>query len=143
MHAETSGSYTRQFVDYGIRTPTADVAHMVKIHHVVEKLTQLLQPGTLPPVDIFPFMHWVPERFWGNWFTKVMELKKETDELYSEYLDIIVRRRKKEGSRDSFADRLLDQQEKLGGNWHQQCFMAGMLMDAGSDTTAAAINTFI
>jgi cytochrome P450 len=116
---------------------------MIKIHHVVENLTRLFQPGTVPPVDIFPFLHWLPERFWGNWRTRVQKVKDITNSLYAEYLDAVIKRRAEKGSRDSYADRLLDQQDKLGWNRHEQLFMSGILMDAGSDTTSSALSTFI
>lgn len=116
---------------------------MVKIHHALDKITRLLQPGTLPPIDVFPFLRWIPEHFLGNWATLVEETKKETHELYSELLNLVVRRREVDGSKDSYADRLLDQQEKLGLTWHELIFLAGILIEGGSDTTSAAITTFI
>jgi cytochrome P450 len=115
---------------------------MVKINQVLGKTTTLLQPGTLPPVDIFPFLKLVPEVLLGNWVSKVMEVRNEMNELYASYLDMVARRRKEEGPRESFADRLIEQQDELGWSWHQLCFMAGLMMEAGSDTTSNTINTF-
>ncbi len=116
---------------------------MVQIMDVLGKTTILLQPGTLPPVDLFPFLKIIPEYFLGNWKAKVNATKREMNELYASYLDIVVQRRKEEGPKDSFADRLIEQQDDLGWNWHELCFMAGLLMEAGSDTTAITINSCI
>lgn len=116
---------------------------MVKIHRVVGNMTLLLQPGTLPPVDLFPFLRWVPESVFGNWKTRVRKTNIEINELYSEHLDMVLKRRKEEGSRDSYADRLIKEQEKQGWSRHQLYFMAGVMMEAGSDTTSAAISSFM
>jgi len=139
----SSPPVTDDITGYGIRTPHTKIKHMIQINHVLSKTTTLLQPGTLPPVDIFPFLKLVPERFLGNWVSKVMDVSKEMNELYSSYMDIVQDRRKQEGRRETFADRLIEQQQELGWTWHQLCFMAGLLMEAGSDTTANTINAFV
>lgn len=116
---------------------------MVQISKVLSETTTLLQPGTLPPVDSFPFLKLVPERLLGNWHTRVMETRKSMNELYSSYLDLVVRRRKTSGPRESFADRLIEQQEQLDWTWHGLYFLGGLMMEAGSDTTSGAINSFL
>jgi len=116
---------------------------MVRINQVLSKTTTLLQPGTLPPVDLFPFLRLVPERFLGNWLTQVLEVRTWMNELYASYLDMVVRRRKEIGPMESFADRLIEQQEQLAWTWHGLYFMGGLMMEAGSDTTSGAINSFL
>ena len=116
---------------------------MVRISQVLSKTTTLLQPGTLPPLDLFPFLRLLPERLLGNWFTQVLEVRQWMNELYSSYLDMVVRRRKETGPMESFADRLIEQQDQLGWTWHGLYFMGGLMMEAGSDTTSGAINSFL
>lgn len=115
---------------------------MVQIGQVLAKTTELLQPGTLPPVDIFPFLAWVPQSLFGNWRNKVRQTRKEINDLYLGYFDKVTQRRKVQGRVECFADRLIEQQKSLQWNHHQQAFMAGLLMEAGSDTVASAINAF-
>lgn len=116
---------------------------MLKIQNVLKQTTLLLQPGTLPPVDIFPFLNWVPQRFFGNWRDRVRDTRVEMENLYYSYLELVVKRREREGHRESFADRLLDQKEQLKWSWREMCFMAGLLMEAGSDTVALTINATV
>lgn len=116
---------------------------MVRINEVLSKTTTLLQPGTLPPMDLFPFLRLIPEKFLGNWHTQVMEVRKWMNDLYSSYLDMVVRRREQTGPMESFADRLIEQQEQLGWSWHSLYFMGGLMMEAGSDTMSGAINSFL
>lgn len=116
---------------------------MVQINSVLNKTSTLLQPGYLPPIDVFPIIKFLPQFLFGNWKTEVNATSREMNQLYGEYLDIVVQRRRREGSKGSFADHLIEQQQELGWTWHELCFMAGLLMEAGSDTTASTINAFI
>jgi cytochrome P450 len=134
---------THKSIGYGFRTPTLDTPHFVKIRRVLANETKLLEPGALPPVDLFPFLHWVPERFFGNWMSRVKKVHFEMHDLHSENFGIVERRRAQEGSRETFADRLLDEQKALGWDRCQVYFLTGGIVEAGSDTTSHGMSTFI
>jgi cytochrome P450 family 619 len=116
---------------------------MVQIGKVLANTTTLLQPGTLPPVDLFPFLWYVPQRFFGNWRDKVDETRNIMNSLYGSYLELVVKRQKEEGPMGTFADRLLQKKDELNYTWHGLYFLAGLMMEAGSDTTSGAINNFM
>lgn len=61
------------------------------------------------------------------------------NKLYSQYLDIVITRREKNVQMDSFMDKVLDLNEKLGYNRHQLYFLGGVMMEGGSDTSSAII----
>jgi len=124
---------------YGIRTPTTDTPHMTKLNTLMENWSKVMEPGNTPPVDDHPFLHWVPERFMGMWVSRAKDVGKEMNQLYSQYLDIVIRRRKQEINRASFMDIVLDQNEKLGFSRHQLYFLGGVMMEGGSDTSSAII----
>ena len=128
---------------YGIRTPHSQISHMVEINKALQNTTQLLAPGTLPPVDLFPFLFYLPHQLFGNWRDKVADTHKMMNGLYSRYMGYVVERQKKVGAMESFADRLLQQEEKLDWTRHGLNFMAGLMMEAGSDTTSGVINSFL
>jgi cytochrome P450 len=128
---------------YGIRTPHSQISHMVEINKALQNTTQLLAPGTLPPVDLFPFLFYLPHQLFGNWRDKVADTHKMMNGLYSRYMDYVVERQKKVGAMESFADRLLQQEEKLDWTRHGLNFMAGLMMEAGSDTLSGVINSFL
>ena len=102
-----------------------------------------MEPGATPPVDIYPFLKWIPERFFGNWVTRSRHIGEEMKVLYEEMLDRIVERRHQEGSRNSFMDKVLDQQEKLELSRSQLSFLGGVMMEGGSDTTSSMLLAFI
>lgn len=103
----------------------------------------MMEPGNTPPVDIYPFLHYIPQKVFGNWFSRAKGVSEEMGQLYSQYLDLVYDRRKKVGSAGSFMDTVIDQNEKLGLTRHQLYFLGGVLMEGGSDTTSSIILAFI
>jgi cytochrome P450 len=116
---------------------------MVKLYDLMENWSKVMEPGNTPPLDIFPFLKYVPERFLGMWRSRAQDVNKEMNELYSEWVEYVIERRKNSGSLDCFLDRVLDQGEKAGLNKHGLYFLMGTVMEGGSDTTSALIISFI
>ncbi|USP74116.1 hypothetical protein yc1106_01390 [Curvularia clavata] len=140
QHTKRFANSFMMSIGYGIRTPTVDTKHMVQIGKVMSNTTKLLQPGGLPPLDIFPFLRYVPQRLLGSWRDKIDETHKELNDLHLGHLDLVLERRARKGRVECFADRLIEQQKSLELNRHQQAFMIGILIEAGSDTTSSAMN---
>ncbi|KAH7412293.1 putative cytochrome P450 [Phaeosphaeria sp. MPI-PUGE-AT-0046c] len=128
---------------YGTRTPNSETVHMKKLYSLMENWSKVMEPGSTPPVDIFPFLKWVPEQFLGMWRTRAKEVSNEMNELYNTWHQYVIDRRMTSGSRDCFLDRLLDQEEKLDLDRHALYFLCGTLMEGGSDTTSSIIIAFI
>lgn len=102
-----------------------------------------MEPGNTPPVDIYPFLHWIPQKLFGNWVSRAKNVGAEMNKLYSGVLDYVQERRKTTGNKGSFMDTILDQNEKLGLTRHQLYFLGGVLMEGGSDTSSSVILAFI
>ncbi|EXM15828.1 hypothetical protein RAB80_003813 [Fusarium oxysporum f. sp. vasinfectum] len=137
--------YANSFImstTYGIRTPSHNTAHLVAINKITEHTASLIVPGVLPPVDIFPILKLVPERFLGNWRTLCIDLGEATDKLYTSILQAVIERRKIKGPRDTFTDKALDLEEHEF-SFHQLMYLTGSILDAGTDTTAATLMNMI
>ncbi|KAL3481005.1 cytochrome P450 [Aspergillus californicus] len=128
---------------YGIRTPSVDTLHMTQLYEMMEGWSKIMEPGNTPPVDIYSFLHYIPQRVFGNWMSRAKEVSREMNQLYGRYLDCVYARRRKGGSAGSFIDTVLDQNEKLGLTRHQLYFLGGVLMEGGSDTSSSIILAFI
>lgn len=102
-----------------------------------------MEPGNTPPVDIYPFLHYVPQMLLGNWVSRAKDVSNEMNKLYGRMLDHVQQRRETTGSKGSFMDTVLDKNEKLGLDRHQLYFLGGVLMEGGSDTSSAIILAFI
>lgn len=109
----------------------------------MEQWSEVMETGATPPVDIVPILKWVPERFFGNWITRSRNVGRGMDKLYGRMVSQVMQRRLKSGSRGSFLDGILDQQEKLNLTRNQVNFLCGVLMEGGSDTSSSMILAFI
>lgn len=119
---------------------------MVKLYELMEKWSQIMEVGNTPPIDIFPWLKYAPERFLGNWRTRALSVKKEMHALYEEYLDRVIERRAKHVDKKSFMDAVLDENESgkgYGFTRQQLCFLGGGLMEGGSDTSSSVILSFL
>jgi len=108
-----------------------------------------METGATPPVDIYPWLHWLPQSIFSNWVDRATRVQNGVNHLYSDLLRDIRVRRAKAGSRGSFMDTVLDQAEgekRMDGltySDHELWFMGGTLSEVGSDTTAAVITIFV
>lgn len=132
---------------WGVRSPSIDTPHMKRLYELMEDWSVVMEPGNTPPVDIFPFLHWIPEKVFGNWRSRASHVGDAMNSLYSDMLEGLERRREKVGPRFSFMDRVLDQREKLELNHHQLYFLGGTMMEGASDTSSsiilAAVQAFV
>lgn len=112
---------------WGVRSPSVDTEHMRRLYDLMENWSVVMEPGNTPPVDIFPFLHWVPERVFGNWRSRASNVGDEMNGLYSDMLKQLEEKREKKGSQGCFMDRVLDQKEKLELTRHQTWFLVGCL----------------
>ncbi|KAK4161037.1 phenol 2-monooxygenase [Cladorrhinum sp. PSN259] len=127
---------------YGTRTPSIKTKHMVKLYALMENWSKVMEPGNTPPVDIFPFLKLVPEKFLGMWRSRAQNVGDEMTKLYSEWVEYGIERHKTSGSVDCFVDRVLDD-PKVDLDRHGLYFLCGTLMEGGSDTTSSLIISFI
>ncbi|KAK5163102.1 uncharacterized protein LTR77_010886 [Saxophila tyrrhenica] len=163
-----SNSITMSLI-WGVRTPTPRTRHMQRLYSLMEIWSKVMETGATPPVDIFPWMHWLPQGVFLNWVQRATHVRDEMNALYRDFLiDIRMRRRKEGDGRGAFMDGVLEQAEgegkKMDGltyNDHGrsysetlllQCptnsttelyFMGGTLTEGGSDTTASIVTAFV
>lgn len=117
----------------------------------MEIWSKVMETGATPPVDIYPFLHWLPQSTFLNWVDRATNVKREMNRLYADFLSDIRMRRQKEGvGRGVFMDKVLDQadgeakkQPGLTYSDHEMWFMGGTLTEGGSDTSASIILAFV
>ncbi|KAH8698126.1 putative cytochrome P450 oxidoreductase [Phaeosphaeriaceae sp. PMI808] len=131
-----SNSITNSIV-YGIRTADSDSSNMQRLYKLMEEWSQIMEQGATPPVDLFPFLKRVPERFFGNYVTRARGIGHQMENLYLDILRKVEKRREGGQNLSSFMDRVLDSQEKNNLPRHQLQFIGGVLMEGGSDTSSS------
>ncbi|MCJ1403644.1 hypothetical protein MMC11_006867 [Xylographa trunciseda] len=133
-----SNSITMSLV-FGIRTKSIDDDYMKRLYFLMEKWSTVMETGATPPVDAFPLLKLIPQRFMGNWRSRAVEVGDLMTSLYTEVLQRVYDRRSLGIHKNSLMDRVLDQQEKNQFNEHQLAFLGGTLMEGGSDTSSSLI----
>lgn len=127
---------------FGVQAPSVGTSHMHRVFDALEQFVEIIQISATPPVDVSPFLKYVPESLFGYWISRAKEVKRIMLDTYTVSVDHVKNRRKRVGVRNSFVDRLLDD-KKLGFTDHRLGFTAGVLTEAGSDTTASMIMCFL
>ncbi|KHN94309.1 Cytochrome P450 [Metarhizium album ARSEF 1941] len=130
---------------FGTRTPDIKATHMKRLYRIMENWADVTEFGSTPPVEIFPFIKYLPESWFGNWRTRAQRVAEQMNGLHREWLNNVVERRKSQGSRGCFMDHALDQEDcgKLPFDRHALYFLCGSLMEGGSDTTGSTLVAFI
>lgn len=137
---------------FGIRTPSVSTPHMLELYDVMEKWSAVMETGATPPVDIFGFLKWVPESLLGYWKTRSLDVNKMMVALYRGIVGRVVKRREAGHRNASFLDTVLDATTAPGDgsgsdgltlNENELNFLAGVLMEGGSDTTASILLAFL
>jgi cytochrome P450 family 619 len=102
----------------------------------------MLEVDSAPPVDVFPFLKAIPDRFLGNWRSKANQLNRMEEAFYTKLIHHVVKRRETLGNRDTFVDRAL-QDEKSDISTHRLAFLASGMVEAGTDTSAIMFCCFL
>ncbi|KAF2135651.1 uncharacterized protein K452DRAFT_281196 [Aplosporella prunicola CBS 121167] len=133
-----SNSITNSLV-FGIRTKTHHSDYMIRLFSLMNEWSEILEFGATPPVDSFPLLKLIPEKFLGRWKSRATRVGDLMTGLYTEVLDRVINRRAQGLNKGSFIDRVLDQNEKNGLSWSKLYFLGGVLMEGGSDTSSSLI----
>ncbi|KZL82496.1 cytochrome p450 [Colletotrichum incanum] len=105
----------------------------------------MLDQGAVPPFDVFPFLQYVPDAMtpWRGWKQRAAALKKKQNGLYHDLFEEAKARIEQGKGEDSFVASLLRNNMKEGYSDVELEYIAGFLMEGGSDTTAGAFETFM
>lgn len=112
---------------------------------VQDQWTALLDLGASPPLDVWPWLKWVPDVVtpWRGWRRRAAGVKEAQSVLYKELFERGRRGIAEGGAGDSFLKKLLEGRDKEGFSDEELVYIAGFLLEAGADTTANGLLTFL
>ncbi|EPS36358.1 hypothetical protein H072_10139 [Dactylellina haptotyla CBS 200.50] len=128
---------------FGIRTPTYNIQHAKDLYDIMERWSEVMEPGNTPPVDIYPIFKYIPESIFGNWVTRVSNVGKDMEKLYA---NILQKYRSKSARKKSIHESFfytLFKEPKQEFTPHQLAFVGGVQMEGGSDTSASILTAFV
>ncbi|RYP80176.1 hypothetical protein DL769_002589 [Monosporascus sp. CRB-8-3] len=127
---------------YGKRGARFDHPDVQALYHAQDQFTAILEQGASPPVDAFPFLKKVPE-FLAPWKMRAKAVREEQKSLYLRLLRETRKRLEVGKGGDCFLRTMLQDQEKNDMDDEHVAYLAGNLMEAGSDTTASTLLSFL
>ncbi|CAL1707469.1 unnamed protein product [Somion occarium] len=142
-------THTRRFaasvilaVVFGIHCPTYENGFVAKLYSTLWEWEQVIRPGGVPPVDIFPILKYVPER-WAAWKALCRDIRKNQRKIFFGLLDICEDRMNQDRRNDCFLEHVLDKREEYGLDCEMIAYVGGTLLEAGTETSAVNIQSFL
>ncbi|KAH7343964.1 cytochrome P450 [Rhizoctonia solani] len=129
-------------LNYGIRCEAYEDPAVRGIEEAMLRVCELLMPGSKPPVEDFPWLRFVPD-FISNWKAKSRKLGKLMDKLYEDLAAIAWARGASGLNMNTLAYKLRASEGSNGLSRHFQAYIAGLVLEGGSDIVAGAILTCI
>jgi cytochrome P450 len=116
-----------------------------KFFAIQDEWAAVLDPGAMPPFEVFPFLKYVPDFLtpWRGWRERAGDLKGKQSSFYSELFQEAKAKIEREKGGETLVARLLQDQQKEGYSEIELEYIAGFLIEGGADTTALALLTFI
>ncbi|KAJ7893767.1 cytochrome P450 [Mycena leptocephala] len=127
-------------VPYGKRSYEAP--EITTFFNVLDNWVRILEPGATPPVDIFPILKLVPER-WAKWKRDCSRLRCMQRDLYFGWLEDAKANSQLGEGNGCYMEEVLRRQDELGMDDEMTAYLGGALMDAGSETTASYLQSLI
>ncbi|KAH8093929.1 cytochrome P450 [Cristinia sonorae] len=129
-------------VAFGLRCPRYKNSYISRFFVVQRENDTIFGPGGTPPLDIFPILKYVPER-WAKWKTVAKRIKHHHRALWFDLL-AVVEKRISDGKRQGcFMEDMRDRQGRDGFDRNSVAFIGSNLMEAGSDTTSIVLQWFM
>jgi len=130
-------------ITYGHRIANWDDPVFKKLFHVLEHFTLMAEPGAWL-VDGFPSLAKLPSMLVQNWWKIGREWHAHDSAVYLELYRNLVGKIENGTAPDCFVkDFYLAKPEKNGIDEEGAAYAAGSMVEAGSESTSSAINTWI
>ncbi|EIN04045.1 cytochrome P450 [Punctularia strigosozonata HHB-11173 SS5] len=143
-HLRRASNSVALSVLYGQRAPSYESEEISSLFDVVQLTSELFDPGAHPPVDMIPVLKLVPER-WAAWKSLVKRLRHLQRALYLRLVKHCENRvANGEGSeQEPFIDRVIRKEGEYGLTREMTTYLGGLLLEAGSDTSASFMQSFV
>ncbi|KAJ6551143.1 cytochrome P450 [Mycena capillaripes] len=141
-HIQRYSSSVILSVLYGKRSPRFETPETVASFEVEHEWVTLLEAGATPPLDFFPILKYVPER-WAKWKRDCRNVRTLQRNLYFNLLDDTQERLRQGEGNGSYVEELVERQEELGMDREMTGYLSGILIETGSETTSAYLQSLV
>ncbi|KAI0073799.1 cytochrome P450 [Panus rudis PR-1116 ss-1] len=141
-HLGRQGASVLMSILFGTRAPTINSPLACRFARVMDMWMGILEPGATPPLDILPFLQYVPE-CWASWKPKCRQIRQDMLALAYGFMNMNVDRIKQGNRVGCFMEDLLDNQESLGLSDEQVAFLGQASLEGGAETTTLVLRHLI
>jgi cytochrome P450 len=127
---------------YGLRGPTLQNPNVKDFQEVHPQFLFCLEFGTMPPVDLFPILTYVPERFAG-WKRLAKRVRFLHEKLYDRLLATVERRVASGQGVGSIMEELLTIGPSMGLLTREHIMHVGGVLIEGSDTSSSTMQFIV
>ncbi|KAK7029530.1 hypothetical protein VNI00_014407 [Paramarasmius palmivorus] len=131
-----------QYLLFGKRCPRYETPESTAFFESMEVWNRCLSPGAVPPVDLLPFLDYIPSR-WAWWKGLALETREKQHKLYYGLLDECEQRVARGEENGSYMEGVLVEQKEMGLTREMVGYLGGVLLEAGSDTTSSFLKYLI
>lgn len=98
-------------VIYGKRIPQYASPEATEFFEILHELEHAVTPGTHPPIDLLPFLKWVPDR-WAPWMKECYRIRDRRNKVHFTLLEECERRVARGDDANSFIEGILERQKE-------------------------------
>ncbi|ESK85937.1 cytochrome p450 [Moniliophthora roreri MCA 2997] len=139
------GRYTNSVIMsilFGERCPRYETPESLGFFESKELWNRCLSPTAVPPVDLLPFLDYIPES-WAWWKQLASETRQKQRALYFGLLDECEQRMKRGEENGSYMEKVLMKKEELGFDREMTGYLGGILLEGGTETTASFLRCLV
>ncbi|PFH48833.1 hypothetical protein AMATHDRAFT_5417 [Amanita thiersii Skay4041] len=127
---------------YGVRGATLKSPNIADFQSVHPEFMRCLDFGKMPPIDLFPFLTWIPECF-AQWKTLVKRIRYLHARLYDRLLKTVEDRLAAGRGNGCFMEEMIVKADMMGLKTRDHLLNLGAVILEGSDTTTANVHVLV
>ncbi|ESK85919.1 cytochrome p450 [Moniliophthora roreri MCA 2997] len=139
------GRYTNSVIMsilFGKRCPRYETPESMGFFESQKLWNRCLSPTAVPPVDLLPFLDYIPES-WAWWKQLASETRQKQRALYFGLLDECEQRMKRGEENESYMEQILMEKRELGLDREMIGYLGGILLEGGTETTASFLRCLV
>ncbi|ESK85938.1 cytochrome p450 [Moniliophthora roreri MCA 2997] len=139
------GRYTNSVIMsvlFGKRCPRYETPESLGFFESQELWNRCMSPTVVPPVDLLPFLDYIPES-WAWWKQLASETRQKQRALYFGLLDECEQRMKRGEENGSYMEQILMEERELGLDREMIGYLGGILLEGGTETTASFLRCLV
>ncbi|KAG8939754.1 hypothetical protein FRC03_006077 [Tulasnella sp. 419] len=140
-HLQRSGVSMIFAIVAGARLPSGDNTLFKKFFDLWDMIREITEPGNTPPVDVFPFLTYIPDMFVRNWKQRCAIIDQRMQELLSKIANDAEKRLKVDQPNGSYVETMIENAEKWDLDRDDILGVLAGLVIAGTVTTASFLQT--